>query len=62
MARIGDCKRCGYFPVARGAIVCPQCGVVSPNPSFVGKWFNRLLVVVAIVVAVAVLIAVTNGG
>jgi hypothetical protein len=34
---------------------------LNPNPSFVGKWFNRLLVVAAIVVAVVVLIALANG-
>lgn len=60
MARIGNCRRCGYVPVARGAIVCPQCGVMNPNPSFVSKWFSRLLVLVAIGVAVAVFIAVMS--
>jgi len=62
MGRIGNCRRCMYAPVARGAIVCPNCAVVNPNPSFIGKWFSRLLVVVFIAMIIAAFIAYSSNG
>lgn len=29
----GQCRHCGYTPVAQNALICPRCAGVSPNPS-----------------------------
>jgi hypothetical protein len=37
--KLGKCAACAYEPVARGAKVCPRCGVSNPNPGLE----NRLI-------------------
>jgi len=39
MAR-GNCRHCGYSPVAVDAIICPRCAGNSPNPGFFTKLGN----------------------
>jgi len=58
--RIGICKTCGHTPVAKNALVCPSCGRLSPNPGFFSKWISRLVTLVFIAIAIAIVITVVS--
>jgi hypothetical protein len=37
----GECRHCGYRPVAFSAEECPRCGGSNPNPGVVSKFTGR---------------------
>lgn len=49
MAR-GNCRHCGYSPVAVDAIICPRCAGNTPNPGFFTKLGNAIGTVIGIAV------------
>lgn len=44
----GTCRHCGYAPVGKDAIWCPNCQGTYPNPSRTASCANRLLVLMGI--------------
>ena len=41
MAR-GQCRHCGYSPVAVDAVICPRCAGNTPNPGIFTKLGNLI--------------------
>ena len=62
MSKLGVCRTCGYGPVAKNALVCPNCSKYNPAPGFITKWLGRIITLVIIVFIVAVVLAVASSG
>jgi hypothetical protein len=58
----GQCRHCGYTPVAQNAVVCPKCGGVHPNPSSFAKISPVIAIVSAIVGVMVFFIVMYFGG
>lgn len=39
MERLGECRYCGYKPIANTARVCPKCGGANPFEGGI-PWFS----------------------
>lgn len=46
--RVGECRYCGYEPIAYNARECPKCGGVRPYQGSVFDYALPILVIVAI--------------
>ena len=62
--KLGTCKVCHYGPVAKDAIVCPQCGQVAPNPGFISQVVNfivgTIVTVIFLGIGVGVIASILN--
>ncbi len=54
----GQCRHCGYSPVAKNAPICPNCAGNNPNPSALARGCQM---VVLLIIAAAIGFAILAG-